>query len=173
MDKLINEEESVIKEMEFDCDILITDPCYIIPDDEWRSGYYILSGIRSIQNSTLYGDWSCTVWKANNSKECTEANEIGEFCADAGLVVVADYNAVKLRYPEVEEFVNTHPWCATVIKGFKGTVKMLKVSREFIHENSFEPDKVWGYKQGDKYLDESLELLGEGNINWIARQTGL
>ena len=60
----------VVKEMNFDCDIIITDPCYI------RNGDYSFVNVDCIINSTLYGDWSCHVWEATDYSECTEENVI-------------------------------------------------------------------------------------------------
>jgi len=157
----------VIKEMNFDCDIIITDPCYI------RNGDYSFIGVDCIINNTLYGDWSCHVWKASDYKDCVESNVIGEFCADSGMVIVANYNQLLEVNPEAEKFVNEHPWCATVIQGFKGNVQMIQFDREYTHDEDFEPDTPYGWHKGDKYTDSALELFGIGNINWIGAQTGL
>lgn len=168
-------DQCVVKEMNFDCDLIITDPCYIIPrKDRARDDYSLhMRSVQCIENETLYGDWSCTVWKANDYSECIKENELGTFCADAGMVVVANYEDVKMVYPEVKQFIEDHPWCVTIIKGFKGTVQMIKVKREYIHTMDFYPEKSYGYKKGDKFTEMSLELFGKGNINWISIQTGL
>lgn len=163
--KLLN--KRVVKEMNFDCDIIITDPCYIRDYDS------VFSGVNYIENGTLYGDWSCHVWKAKDYSECTEENVIGQFCADAGMVIVANYNQLLKVNPEAEKFVNEHPWCATVIKGFKGKIQMIQFDREYTYDEDFEPDTPYGWHKGDKYTDSSLELFGVGNINWIGAQTGL
>ena len=163
--------QKVMQEMKFDGDILITDPCYIenkITDQDRRFPH-----VRFIANSTVYGDWSCHVWKANDYTECITDNVIGRFCADDGMVIVADYNQIKEYNPEVEQWVKEHRWCATVIKGFKGTVQMIFYEREYVHAYDWEADKTWGHKKGDTYVDRSLELHGKGNINWIGAQTGL
>lgn len=157
----------VIKEMNFDCDIIITDPCYI------RNGDYSFVNVDCIINSTLYGDWSCHVWKAKDYSECTEENVIGEFCADSGMVIVANYNQLLKVNTEAEEFVKNHPWCATVIRGFKGKVQMVQFDREYTHLDNCDPDDPFGWRKGDTYKDQSLELFGIGNINWIGAQTGL
>lgn len=157
----------VIKEMNFDCDIIITDPCYI------KYGEYYFPDVDHIENSTLYGDWSCHVWKAKDYSECTEENVIGQFCADSGMVIVANYNQLLKVNPESETFVNEHPWCATVIKGFKGKVQMIQFDREYTYTDDYEPDNPYGWRKGDTYKDQALELFGIGNINWIGAQTGL
>ena len=74
--------------MEFDGDIIITDPCYIMKeDDDWATCAYgedmeALGITHYMTRDTLYGDWSCTTFDTD-TKEA-----IGEFCADAGLVSV-------------------------------------------------------------------------------------
>lgn len=156
----------VVKEMNFDCDIIITDPCYI------EYGDYYFPDVDYIENNTLYGDWSCHVWKASDYKDCVESNVIGEFCADSGMVIVANYNQLLKVNPEAEEFVKKHPWCATVIRGFKGKVQMIQLDREYAYNDDYESDTPYGWHKGDKYTDSSLELFGIGNINWIGAQTG-
>ena len=159
--------KKIAKEKEFDCDIIITDPCYVDYGDR------CFSEVDHIQNNTLYGDWSCHVWKANNISECTDDNVIGQFCADAGMVIVANYDQLKKINPEAEKFADEHPWCATVIKGFKGIVQMVQFEYECEYDFEWEPDKHYGHKIGDKYIDDELQLFGKGNINWIGAQTGL
>ena len=153
----------VLHELNFDGDILITDPCYFYDEQKGYLDYPTCA----IENSTLYGDWSCHVWEKDNNE-----NVLGQFCADSGMVIVADYDQVKRYNPDVEKFVNTHPWCATVIKGFKGRVQMIQFEYEYEHSTSCDPDKPWGWRKGDKFKDTSLELHGTGNINWIGAQTG-
>ena len=161
--------KTVVEEMEFDGDILITDPCYVLD----MTGNGVSGSYPRIQHSTLYGDWSCHVWKASEYSECTEDNVIGQFCADGGMVMVADWKAVKQCCPNAEQWVKDHDWCATVIKDFKGTVKMIKIEEQFTYEDDWEPDETWGHKKGDVDTDAYLELFGIGSINWIAAQTGL
>lgn len=159
----------VLQEIEFDCDILITDPGYVTTSENRSLPNYI----KHITNDTLYGDWSCHVWKASDYSECIEENVLGQFCADGGLVTVADWKEVKMHNPEAEKWVKEHDWCATVIKGFKGTVQMVRFDKEYEYGHDWEVDKPYGHRKGDKYKAASLELFGKGNINWIAAQTGL
>lgn len=58
--------------MEFDGDIIITDPCYIQrPEgDDWVTCSYgdhleALGLVRFMSRDTLYGDWSCTVFNSD------------------------------------------------------------------------------------------------------------
>ena len=50
---------------------------------------------------------------------------IGRFCADAGLVCVVNLADVLEANPGFAEWLKSHDGCATVIKGFKGTVKFI------------------------------------------------
>lgn len=168
--KLIKTE--VIKQMEFDGDIVITDPCYINDETNDSDRNFLSVKVKNIQNDTLYGDWSCTVWKANNDDECIDDNKIGTFCADSGMVIVADWEQVKKYNSEAEQWVEAHDWCATVIKGFKGIVKMIRFDYEITYNEDWYPESSYGHKKGDTYIDRSLRLYGTGNINWIGAQTG-
>lgn len=109
--------------MEFDGDIIITDPCYLshnMSNDERRkfeccdiSSY----GIIGIESNTYYGDWSCTTFVPETKVK------LGEFCADAGMVCVADLASVLKFNPKYNDHLEK-PWCATWIKNFKGTVRI-------------------------------------------------
>lgn len=76
--------------MEFDGDIIITDPCYIIraehhgttplTDDDWEAcGYGDNMEALGIHNymtrDTIYGDWSCTVYNTDTNKPYIEQVE--------------------------------------------------------------------------------------------------
>ena len=58
--------------LDFDGDVIITDPCYLlhgIDRNKYRhwwdfSNKIILEG--GLENSTYYGDWGCTVYKKDN-----------------------------------------------------------------------------------------------------------
>lgn len=91
--------------------------------------------------STGYGDWSCTTFNSNTNEE------IGNFCADAGMVGVFLLDEVLEYNPDFTEYIKK-TWTTTVIKDFHGTVK---IARE----------------------GETVYVLGEGNINFVTKQTGL
>lgn len=109
--------------MEFDGDIIITDPCYLshnMSNDERKkfeccdiSNY----GIIGIESDTYYGDWGCTTFVPETKVK------LGEFCADAGMVCVADLVSVLKFNPKYNDHLEK-PWCATWIKNFKGTVRI-------------------------------------------------
>lgn len=98
--------------VQFDGDIIITDPCYIVPNDNWsdfcdehkdifddskkQPTFFKYSKSKTmIYRDTVFGDWGCNVY--NNSRK-----KIGYFCADAGLVcVVTKEDALKIN-PEFD-----------------------------------------------------------------------
>lgn len=106
-------------------------------------------------SSTLYGDWSCTVYNCSYEelqnriakKQRVKKGDIaGEFCADAGLVCVC--SAKHYSMPE-----NFGSWTYTIIPDFTGIVSFYVVT--------------------DEDNDESLIVEGEGNVNFCSTQTGL
>ena len=153
--------------MNFDGDIIITDPCYIIRDehhgtkplheDDWGYCEYGENmealGINNyICRDTLYGDWSCTTYDLNTKKP------IGEFCADAGMVAVFDLKEVLEYNPDFDYHLNKK-WTTTLIKNFKGTV-------QFVVEE-------------DGYGDYEVKVIGHGinkitgkPIDFVGQQTG-
>lgn len=174
----------VLKSKHFNGDILITDPCYILKDEsydqDWskcKYGYNMEKlGIKNyITNSTLYGDWSCTVWKSSYLKECTKENVIGKFCADAGLVSVFLLDEVRRYNPDIDEWIKNHSWCAAVIKKFDGDVQMMIYSEEYERDDDFIDSFGHVYwRKGEKYKYDYLKLYGVVNnkIVWMSGQTG-
>lgn len=144
---------------EFDGDILITDPCYFVKDDDDILDLSAINIPTSISRDTIYGDWSCTVTDSNN-------NKLGNFCADAGLVCVADLNEVVKYNPDILNQIKECPWAYTVIKNFKGTVQFI------IQENEYEHN-------GKPCLDYEVKIFGQGvnklngePVKFIGCQTG-
>lgn len=163
-------EEAEDKVMEFDGDIVITDPCYLshnISDEERRdfdctamANY----GICGIESDTYYGDWSCTTYDRLTWDEDGHSKPIGEFCADGGMVCVADLKSVLKFNPKYNDPVE-YPHCVTLIKNFKGTVRIK------IDENEASGNKVW-----PEYI---VSVVGQGintetsePIDFYTRQTG-
>lgn len=171
------------KPMEFDGDIIITDPCYImraehhgttpLTDDDWDAcgcgeNMEVL-GIRNyMTRDTLYGDWGCTVYNTDTEEE------IGEFCADAGLVSVFLLDEV-LRYNPDFDYHKEKDWTTTLIPDFKGTVQFVVEHQEGVYEDTTEY-----HKAGDKWENYSVHVVGHGinkktgePINFRSTQTGL
>lgn len=117
---------------------------------------------------TLYGDWSCTTY------DCDTKKEIGEFCADAGLVSVFLLDDV-LKYNSEFDYHINKPWTTTWIKDFKGTVQFVVKRDSGVYE-----DESDYHKKGDKWEDYSVEVIGTGinkktndPIHFVGTQTGL
>ena len=153
--------------MKFKGDIIITDPCYIIRDntDDWSKCNYGDDmenlGIKNyLCRDTIYGDWSCTTFNSD-TKEC-----IGRVCADTGMVAVFLLDEVHKYNPEFDWY-ESRPWTTTLIKDFDGDVRIDVIHTEGIYENNTKY-----YKKGDKWEDDSVVVVGVGNINFETRQTG-
>lgn len=136
-----------------------------------------LNGVDSIAEDTGFGDGSWNVYKVegdpydyikkiqelydkegNNSDEtCSKVEElvmdgtevIGSFCADAGMSCVADIKQLVDYNPEAQEFIDKHPWCCAVLKGFDGDI-----TEDFIRIPG-----TYGYDQ--------LVFVGKGNYNFF------
>lgn len=147
-------------------DIIITDPCYIIRDNnDWDKCDYgdnmeALGLIHFLVSSTLYGDWSCTTFDY-------EDNPLGRFCADSGQVAVFLLDEV-LKYNPDFDYHITKPWTTTLIKNFTGNIW---IERRHI-EGEYDKD-TFNYKKGDKWEDDVISVVGEGNVNFHTIQTGV
>ena len=138
--------------------------------DDWSKCNYgenmeILGIHNYISESTIYGDWSCTTYGItedpykviNNFIEAQEKEEdygipcyeLGNFCADAGLVSVFNLDEVRKYNPDIDEWIASHDWCVTTIPDFDGEVN------------------YYVDKQG------SAHIVGVGNINFFTDQTGI
>jgi len=95
-------------------DIAITDPCYILKED---IDVYDANLECFILQTTVYGDWSCTLFDYDTKKP------VGEFCADGAKVCVCDVNAwyIEKRPTKVQ---------GTVIEDFTGFA-YIKYSQEY------------------------------------------
>ena len=126
-------------------------------------------GIRNyMTRDTLYGDWGCTVYNTDTKEE------IGEFCADAGLVSVFLLDEV-LKYNPDFDYHKEKDWTTTLIPDFKGTVQFVVEHQEGVYEDTTEY-----HKAGDKWEDYSVHVIGHGinkktgePINFRSAQTGL
>lgn len=164
--------------VEFDGDIIITDPCYVIRHDDSYGNDWEKCGYGSDMESlginhymtrdTIYGDWSCTTFDTDTKKP------IGQFCADAGLVSVFLLDEVLKYNPDFNYHIE-RPWTTTLIKNFKGSVQFI-VRRI---EGEYEEDTEY-WSAGDKWVDYSVEVVGHGvdkvtgkPINFVGKQTGL
>lgn len=172
----------------FDEDIIITDPCYIMKDEDWDefcndNKNILKEKIPSIiWRDTLYGDWSCSVFSNNTV--------IGNFCADAGLVCVAKLDEVLSYNPNFDYHINK-PWTTTLIKDFKGFINfevlycnnnvnlfnIIKNKDEYVNLNDFR--KNLGNDIKEIFQSFYVQVVGTGinknnnePLNWIGCQTG-
>ena len=104
-------------------DIIITDPRYVVKDNDWDvvcvKGSTETIGIFSgMMRGTIYGDWSCTTLDTITKKP------IGHFCADSGMVAVFDLAEV-LRYNPGFDYHKTRDWTTTLIENFDGTCQFI------------------------------------------------
>lgn len=123
-----------------------------------------------ITESTIYGDWGCSTYQIQeNPKETIDKlaavykvskdeyigvdveiiKDLGNFCADAGLVSVFYLDEVLKYNPDFSKWVEEHSWCVTTIPNFDGEVEY--------------------------YVDKNSEahIIGTGNINFFTTQTSL
>lgn len=166
-------------EKEFDGDIIITDPCYIIRNEngitknDWHyceyGEYMERLGIKNyLTHDTIYGDWGCTVFDSDTKKP------LGHFCADAGLVSVFLLDEV-LAYNPNFNYHSERPWTTTIIPDFKGTIQIEVVRETGTYEKGSE---YW--KAGETWEDYLVHVVGHGvnkktgkAINFISKQTSL
>ena len=115
--------------------LIITDPCYIMNDEDWE--HFLSLELTSkpigldnylkqyhnfgevIGADTGYGDW-------NNEVIDSKSNEaVGEFTADAGMVIVCTASDLTNYGYDREEFLDLHErGCIAVIPNFTGTVEL-------------------------------------------------
>lgn len=140
--------------MKFNGSIIITDPCYVIKENEWgdfldeywkdeEEQVIEWKGMKFLIADTRYGDWGCTTYNSDTKEE------IGSFCADAGLVSVFLLSEVEKYNPDFN-YHKERLWTTTLIPDFNGEVEIKYFSK----------------------IDE-VRVVGTGNINFISAQTSL
>lgn len=118
-------------------------------------------GIKNyICRGTIYGDWSCTTYNSDTHEK------IGEFCADAGMVGVFLLDEVLKYNPDFNYHIE-RPWTTTLIKDFDGEIDF-----EIIHTEGVYEDDTEFHSKGDRWEDDSVSVIGRGNINFETKQTG-
>ena len=146
---------------DFDGDILITDPCYFIRQDEvevndweWSDyGYdlYELGFSIYLVHDNLYGDWDCVVRNSDTD------DLMGRFCADAGLVCCGYLDEVLKYNPQFKEKLEKKNFLGTVIRNFRGKIQF-KIN--YI-TGQYEKDTEY-FKKGEVWEDYTLHVVGEG-----------
>lgn len=120
---------------------------YRLVSDNQKAVYNFLGPLGftdCIMGSTLYGDWSCTVYNIDTKET------IGKFCADGGMYCVMYLDEV-LNYAPKFNNHEKFPHSATVIENFNGDITPKIVTRD---------------------EDASVIIVGKGNINFTTAQTG-
>lgn len=164
------------KPKEFDGDIIITDPCYVMNDESKRDDWAECGCGEEMGNlgfttymtrDTLCGDWSCTTFNSDTKEP------IGEFCADAGMVSVFLLDEILHYNPNYTDHIKKD-WVATHIKDFKGTVQFVIEQVE----GTYDYDTPY-HKKGEKWEDYSVHVVGKGinkttgePLNFRTSQTG-
>lgn len=146
---------------EFDGDIIITDPCYVAKDEDWPAFYENPPMSKCMIRDTLYGDWGCTCWNTNTKEE------IGQFCADAGLVGVFSREEVNKYNPEFEKEYGNRKWCWTLIENFKGKIQFI------IKKTRFKYNGTWCNDFYVQVIGHGVNKTTNKPIDFIGAQTGL
>ena len=107
---------SKILTFETPTDIVITDPCYFVPNDDWSGSHYGEElPFAHITDRTGCGDGSFYVQDTDRDVA------IGTFAADTGQTTVAALDDVLEYNPEA--FKGIQPDCYCVVHDFTGTIE--------------------------------------------------
>ena len=120
--------------MNFNCDIIITDPCYIMKTDEdWDLCNYgsNLEALNINSFITSY-DGDCV---GCNIIDISTGKNLGEFASDSSAVSVMSLSEVKKYNPDFNKNLDKNCYC--IIKNFSGTVEKKKI------ENS--DNQTWAF----------------------------
>ena len=117
-----------------------------VPHDDWsRCGCGENMSVLGLKNY-LTGDTLYGDWSCTVFNSDTKKN-IGEFCADSAMVGVFLLNEVLAYNPKFNYHIE-RTWTTALIKDFHGTVEL-------------------------HMEDDTVTVIGKGNINFISTQTGL
>lgn len=134
---MTTKEITAFQTMQADNDtLIITDPCYLMSDEDWdewlelENAYTnpnsLLEYLRSKHNfgevivaDTGYGDWSNEVFESDTNET------IGEFTADAGMVIVCTASDLTNYGYDREKFLDlSEKGCLAVIPNYTGTITL-------------------------------------------------
>ena len=131
-------------------DIVITDLCYLSGDEDIS---HEIEPPYDLYADTIYGDWDCSLYDKDTK------NKIGDFCADAGNVIIVSLKDVLKFNPNFEKWMNEHNWCVSMVKNFTGTAYIKYDIEHYEYE---------GKQRKDLYC----YVEGVGNVNFTSKQTG-
>lgn len=181
--------------MKFKGDILITDPCYIVKKGDWTNCDYghlmeELGFTNYICKDTLYGDWSCFVYK----REYVSKGVIDKW-NNIYFKFFAEYNSKEyINSPEKraelcdvfskkkQDFLNKYcygEFCADA--GMVGVFDLMEVRNynpdidKWIASHSWCAAIIPDFNGNIEYTvdDRAVHIVGTGNINFYTAQSGL
>lgn len=127
-------------------DVLITDPCYWVKREDWGTLEFGNTWNHLGITKSICRDTMYGDWGCHVfDKDSKEV--LGSFTADAGMVCVCLLDEVR-AYSGSQIDHCLENGCAMVVKNFSGDVRF-------------------------EVIDNSLSVIGEGNINFVSMQTGL
>lgn len=110
-----------ILQQQFNGTIIITDPCYIMNNEDYDKTNYgkelnKLGFTTYLVANTGYGDWT------NEIAQDSTGTSLGQFCADSGQVCVVLKEEIEKNPACLKEFSSLQKHCYTEIKDFNGVV---------------------------------------------------
>lgn len=175
--------------MKFKGNIIITDPCYIVKDSDWEkcdcgNNMEVLGFSTFISESTIYGDWSCTVWDLKNKDPKEFIDNLCKSYWEADRIKGL-YGKLSKKYKDALEEMDSKFTTLESLGNFcadSGQVGVFLLDEVLKYNPDFDYDlnKPWITTlikdfDGDikYYIDNDTEahILGVGNINFCTTQT--
>lgn len=174
--------------MKFKGSIVITDPCYIMKDEDWTDGYRMPEGFTDyICRDTLYGDWSCMTYRG------TPDTDLPAQWDKLYFNMFRAYNSPGISDEDKEELykafsLSKHAWLAENCYGEfcadAGEVCVVYLDEAIKYNPEFETfikEHPWCVtviedfegEVEESVEDESLMLIGTGNKPFFTIQSGL
>lgn len=172
--------------------IIITDPCYVVKDEDWDKCEYgkrldVLGFTNYVSESTIYGDWSCTTYSTPRKDVENQIEELFKLDADrwdSFREYGEDSAQVKIYDDKIAEasvgLKEIGRFCADA-----GMVCVLSLS-EVVKYDPELPKWIATHPRCvtvipdfdgviDYYVDsnEEAHIYGIGNVNFYTTQTGL
>jgi len=169
--------------MKFKGDVIITDPCYILTDEDYKKSNYGSNlhecgfTIYLVAN-TGFGDW-------DNFIETENGQNLGDFCADSGQVCVVLKSEVEKYGSKLFTYAD---YCYATIKDFDGDIEIDTTCSAWtvvrgvgnINFHSAEPEQVdWenhnsvtSQKENNEYIKNRLKDWEDknGSINELLKK---
>ena len=120
--------------MKFKGDLIITDPCYIVKDeDDWELCNYG-ENLEKLEIKTYIssGGADCV---GSHVINLTTKQVLGEFCSDSGVVSIMSLKELRKYNPDYTEELSEGNYA--IIPNFKGTVEKVKIEND--------EDQYWAF----------------------------